>query len=149
MNSSNVVVNFDLGTILSIVTPVLLTEMGNVYEILDYMTGDSNFTHQLPRVAAEMRPVILEQHPQLAEVNAEGIGTENWKEFLRDMVSKYGESLPIVPCGLWQHRTIDPQEEMLEMLNGDESKLVMVTSDIVENPEEMNKLVNHLKKIRE
>jgi len=145
MDNKDVVVSFDLGTILSVVTPVLLTDIGNVYEILNYMTGDDLFTHQLPRVAEEMRSVILKQHPQLMEINADGVGTENWKEFLCEMIQKYGESLPIVPCGLWEHKIIDEQEELLSMLNGDESKIVMVTSNISDNPDEMNRLINHLK----
>jgi hypothetical protein len=101
---------FDLGTILSITTDILLTEIGNVYEILNYMTGDNLYTHQLPRVGQEMKPVLLEQHPELAEINASNVNSENWKEFLAEQKKKYGDSLPIVPCGLWQHQTIDPQQ---------------------------------------
>jgi len=29
------------------------------------MTGDSLFTHQLPRAAEQSKPYLLEQHPQL------------------------------------------------------------------------------------
>ena len=45
---------YDLGTVLSVTTGTLLTKIGNVYKILNYMTGDNLFTHQLPRVSKEV-----------------------------------------------------------------------------------------------
>lgn len=124
---------FDLGTVLSVVTPILLTDIGNVYEILNYMTGDNLYTHQLPRVAKEMQQVILEQYPNLAEVNTDGIGRENWQEFLKKSIEKYGNSFPIIPCGLWQHKSINPQDELVEMLGGDESKMIIVDPSIFDD----------------
>lgn len=46
---------FHLGTILSITTTRLLAPNGisDVYDICDFMTQDSNYTHQLPRVSRE------------------------------------------------------------------------------------------------
>ena len=40
---------FDLGTVLTVTTGRLLTDIGNLYEILNFMTGDDLMTHQLPR----------------------------------------------------------------------------------------------------
>ena len=42
--------DFDLGAILNITTSRLFTNMDDVYEVLDYLTGDSIYTHQIPRV---------------------------------------------------------------------------------------------------
>lgn len=107
---------FDLGTILSITTSKLLTKMDNVYKILDYMTGDRLFTHQLPRVNREMAPVILAQHPQLKDIDASGVNTENWSDFLAEQEKRFGKTLPIAPCGLFEHKKIDPQEELESMV---------------------------------
>lgn len=145
MKNSDSFVAFDLGTILSIVTPILLTKIENVYEILNYMTGDELYTYQLPRVAREMTPVILEQHPQLTKVTWDGVGVENWKEYLNNMIQEYGEFLPIAPCGLWQYIKRDAQEELLEMIGGDESKMLIATPDILENTSEQERLLSHLK----
>jgi hypothetical protein len=119
----NITVVFDLGTVLSITTDVLLTKIENVYEILNYMTGDNLFTHQLPRVSREMKQVILDQFPQLAEIDASGVDTTNWEEFLNNQIEKYGNEFPIFPCGISEHKVIDFQQEAIDMLNGDESKI--------------------------
>ncbi len=140
---------FDLGTILSVTTPILLTNIENLYEILNYMTGDNLFTHQLPRAANEMCPVILEQYPQLKDVDTTGVNRENWKEFLDEMIVKYGSHLPISPCGLFSHKKIDPQEEMISMLNGDESKLLLITPDFLDNEGEQERLKRHLRDMNE
>jgi hypothetical protein len=88
---------FDLGTLLSITTGTLLTKIGNVYKILDYMTGESNFTHMLPGVSKMCAPVILRQHPKLVEISAAGIDQSNWKEFLDKQIQKYGNAFEIIP----------------------------------------------------
>lgn len=56
---------FHIGDILSITTGRLLSPRGMeaVYEILDFMTDDSLFTHQLPRVSDECKPYLLQQLP--------------------------------------------------------------------------------------
>ena len=58
---------FSLGDVLSITTGRLLSErrMDGIYDILNWMTGDNLFTHQLPRAAKECKPWLIEQYPQL------------------------------------------------------------------------------------
>ena len=58
---------FSLGDVLSITTGRLLSDchMDGVYDILNWMTGDNLFTHQLPRAAEKCEPWLIEQYPQL------------------------------------------------------------------------------------
>jgi len=112
----NVTVVFNLGTVLSAATGILLTDIGNFYKILNYMTGESLFTHQLPRVSREMSPIIFQQHPQLKEADVSDITTENWKEKLEALIDKYG---------LFDHKKIDPFDEAKDMMGGDESKIII------------------------
>ena len=102
---------FDLGTVLSVTTGRLLTHIDNVYKILNYMTRDNLFTHQLPRASREMIPIIFSQYPQLKELDASNVDTKNWKEFLNNAIKKYGNSFTIIPCDLWEHKFMDPFEE--------------------------------------
>ncbi len=120
---------FDLGTVLSITTGVLLTNIGNVYEILNYMTGDNLFTHQLPRASRECEPVILRQHPQLAEVDASGVNTTNWREFLDQQIERFGAELEIEPVGIFEHRRIDPIQEAIDMVGADKVIVAEVNHD--------------------
>ena len=108
---------FDLGTLLTVTTPILFTNISNLYKLLSYMTGDDIFTHQLTRVADEMRPVILQQYPELESVDASGVNTDNWWYFLDEQKKKFGDSFVIIPCGLFDHKRIDPQEELEQIID--------------------------------
>lgn len=58
--------DFPLGHVLSITTGRLCCDIGGVYEILNYVTGDNLFTHVLPRACRFAGPLILDQHPELS-----------------------------------------------------------------------------------
>jgi hypothetical protein len=113
---------FDLGDILSITTGrlVSLSGIAGVYDILNYMTGESLFTHQLPRVCDEARPVILAMHPQLAEIDAEAeITPDNCNAWLAEQKAIYGERLPVPKLSRDQHERIDPISELAEKVHPD------------------------------
>ena len=58
---------FPTEVVLSVVTGVLVCDgIGPIYEMLNWMTGESLYTHQLPRVAREAEPVVLAMHPMIA-----------------------------------------------------------------------------------
>jgi hypothetical protein len=54
---------FTLATVSTVATGVLFTKVDEVYDILDFMTGDSLYTHQLPRAAKVCRTWILKKYP--------------------------------------------------------------------------------------
>jgi hypothetical protein len=103
---------FDLGTILSITDGHLFTEMENVCGILNYMTGDELYTHQLPRATEECAPVILRQYPQFANIDGSNVDTDNWREFLDEQIEKFGNEFEIEPVSLFEHQKINPIEEL-------------------------------------
>lgn len=116
--------DFPLGHILSITTGILVCEgedhpIDGVYKILNFMTGDSNFTHQIPRLSEEARPVLLRQHPQLAEVSSEGIGRDNWRPWLNGLKTKYGETLPVMKMTVDEHEYREPISEAAEIFSPD------------------------------
>lgn len=61
---------FTLAQVLSITTQRLCCKMDGVYEILNHVTGDELFTHQLPRASRFAGPLLLEAHPELVPANA-------------------------------------------------------------------------------
>lgn len=126
--------DFHLGDILSITTGRLVStrHMDGIYDILDYMTGDSNYTHQLPRAADECRPYLLEAHPFLSEISGDEVTTENYKEWLDQKVAQYGEYHAVRPIHFEDHEVIDPIEE-LKRMGVDESKIIGI--DISETDE--------------
>ena len=48
--------SFDLGSVLTVTTGRLFTEMEKVYDILNYLSNDSIYTHQIPRVMEAAQP---------------------------------------------------------------------------------------------
>lgn len=60
---------FSLATVLSITTGRLLCPIEDVYAILNHMTRDSLYTHQLPRAMRECAPWLLRWVPDLATVD--------------------------------------------------------------------------------
>lgn len=107
---------FNIGIVLSISHSKLLTEVGNVYEILNYMLDDNLFTHQLPRAGRFCQKFVVAEHPQLEKWDDfnEQITPENYKEYLEKAKAMFGEELEIskVPGGVWTYK--EPVEEAQE-----------------------------------
>lgn len=127
---------FDLGDILSATTERLVSprHVDGLYDLLGYMTGESLFTHQLPRANRECAPVLLAQHPQLAAVVV-----PEWKfgdgddpkaivyAWLDEQKAVYGATLPVRPLDPADHTSIDPIAE-LRMMRPD-MPIIAVTPD--------------------
>lgn len=119
---------FHLGTVLSITTGRLLSPDGidGVYKILDYMTGDSLFTHQLPRVSRECKPFLIEQYPYLANVDASNVELNNWEAWLHEKVREHGEYLEVALIPKESHVQKDPVQEAIEIMGP--KKVIVVES---------------------
>ncbi len=113
---------FHIGDILSITTGKLLSprHVDGLYDILNFMTRDNLFTHQLGRASDECKPHLLRQHPQFADVTGEDITTENWREWLARMVERFGEQLPVTQIPQDDHERKNPLDELIAMRGTDE-----------------------------
>ncbi len=111
--------NFSIGTILSVTTGSMVSEdgMNGVYEILNFMTGDNLFTHQLSRAANECKPYIFKQHPQLKNVSAFGVTANNFEKWLSSIQAEFGKELSISPLPDTVHEFIDPISEVAEKIH--------------------------------
>jgi len=91
---------FDLGTILSVTNDTLLTDIENVYDILNFLTGENLLTHQIPIATAIASKYILGVYPRLGEMYiADGLitSTADAKSFLDGQKVKYGKKLRLSP----------------------------------------------------
>lgn len=113
--------HFHIGDVLSITTGKLVSprHISGVYDILNYMTGDSLFTHQLPRAWRECQEPLMAQHPQLRDVDDSGVNETTWRGWLDKQVATFGEMLPVEPLRAGQHLHIDPIEEAEAMVGKD------------------------------
>lgn len=112
---------FDLGDILSITDGALVSprHIDGVYDILNYMTGDNLFTHQLPRAPRECQGPLLAQHPQLSGVGVPE-DVEHTKEavyaWLDSVKAIHGSTLPVRPLTDGEHDFRDPIAEADQMM---------------------------------
>lgn len=130
---------FSLGAVLSVSTGCFVARegFGAVHELLDYMTGDTLFTHQLPRVMGECQPAMLAQHPQLKGIEVPDFGEIGSREeaeatvfaWLSTVEAEYGTELPVVPMAAVDHTSIDPLSELGLMGVGPERTLVVNPDD--------------------
>lgn len=116
--------SFPTLAVLSVTSGRLLTEpkpgdggngIGQMYEVLEWLTGDAPFTHQLPRFAQECRPHIWEQHPRIKEADAvieQLCAAGKSAECQLLMRGWFGDFIELrkIPSG--SHVAIDPVQEL-------------------------------------
>ncbi len=122
---------FHLSDILRVSTGRLVStrHVNGLYDILNFMTGDNLFTHQLPRAADECRPYLLMEMPWLKEVDASAVSGENWQLWLQELIVKYGEWHEVRQIHPEDHAVIDPIEELRQMAPGKEILPIILKED--------------------
>lgn len=116
--------SFDIGDVLTVTTGILLSPMEDVYAILNFMTGDNLYTHQLPRASDECRPFLLQQFPALAALDTTCVDGSNWKAWLDEQVAKFGRTLQVAKLPPHAHEQIDPLSELAEKIHP--SKIIVI-----------------------
>jgi hypothetical protein len=123
--------DFHLGDVLSVTTGLLVSprHIEGVYDILNYMTGDDLFIHQLPRAQDECAGPLLAQHPDLAAIVVpdEFDDKEHVERWLAEQVERFGDIRPVAPIDPERHLRIDPIDE-IKMMRPD------MPVDVVEIP---------------
>ena len=124
--------SFHLGDILSVTTGRLVSpsHMDGIYGVLNWMTGDNLFTHQLPRACDECQEPLLAQHPDLRdiEVPEDFGGKEGVDRWLAEQVTRFGENREVAPLADGDHTHIDPLTELRKM-RPDAEHVVIVLPD--------------------
>lgn len=136
---SNDVKPFHIGDILSITTGRMVSprHMEGIYDILNYMTGDNLFTHQLRRAADACKPALLEQHPILVEWG-ERLVFELDKSVYKDVPKKFDllpfaleigcSDMDVVPLAEWERR--NPIEELVGMVGEKKVSVVEISEGV-------------------
>lgn len=123
---------FHISDILSITDGhlVSLRHVDGVYDILNWMTGESLMTHQLPRASRECEDNLKAQHPDLAAVvYPEGLKGEGpVKAWVAEQVAVFGETREVAPLPVEDHTQIDPITE-LHMIRPDAEVIVLGGSE--------------------
>jgi hypothetical protein len=107
---------FHIGDILTITTGRLVSpsHIDGVYAILNWMTGDNLFTHQLPRGMDECAPSLRAQFPDLADVEVPDDfgGYDGVRAWVEQQAIIHGDTREVAPLAAAEHTHIDPVTEM-------------------------------------
>lgn len=122
---------FGIGPILTITDGTLMCDIGEVYDILGWLTGESLMTHQLSRASRECEGFLRERFPDLAVIEAPDWSlTPGWEtldneskqaritEWLDDVGTRVGRTREVPRLPAEDHTRIDPLAE-LRMLRPD------------------------------
>lgn len=136
---------FSLRAVLTVTTGRLLTQregprdngIGQLYEILNWITGDDLFTHQLPRAGETCKPYLLSLFPELAKatdalplldqslaLHGED-AVDHWLTQIKTLSPELRDSWDIAPMPEgWT--TIDPMIELESMVG--KEKIITVSA---------------------
>ena len=116
---------FNLGTVLTITSGIVLCPVDEIYEILNYMTGDNLMTHSLPRAMDICQEPLLEQFSELRGIKVpEMTGQEECSKWLDSISDKYGRVFVVSPLKEGVYKYVDPIEELVDMAGAD--KMIIV-----------------------
>ena len=112
---------FPTRDVLSTITGRLMGDIGGVYEVLNWMTGESVYTHQLPRISREAAPVLVAAHPTLQQAvdEAEQVNQENYLTWRQMWEDRYGPTISVPKFTADTHERIDPMSELAEKVHPD------------------------------
>ena len=107
--------------VLSTVTGVLISKIDGVYQVLSWMTGESVYTHQIPRISREATPVVVARHPHLQQAidEAEQVDRTNWQQWRQTWEDRYGPTIAVPKFTADSHESIDPISELAEKVHPD------------------------------
>jgi len=120
--------SFSLGAILAVTHGCLLCEMSEVYDILNYLTGENLMTHQLPRAAKTAGPDLLRQFPDLLHIDVSGITPKNVRRRMAALMKHYGATRSVAPLPPHLYESRDPISELIEIRGGSVG-IIVVTVD--------------------
>lgn len=109
---------FALADILNITTGLLFTPVERLYDVANFLSGESLFTHQLPKAFKIYGPVVKRQLKQIAHIAFEEgeVTPENYLEVLADLEAAHGNEFELeARPDLWADETAGVVGDLVEM----------------------------------
>jgi hypothetical protein len=110
---------FSLGAVLSVISGRLLCELDELYQVLNFLTGQSIYTHQIPRAFRVCAPYVATQHPDLAVLDWSGVNNRTYRAWMDEQVRRFGATAGLEPLPAGAYDAMHPLDELIEMRGGD------------------------------
>lgn len=116
---------FTTGEVISAGLGKLCCPLERVYVIMDFLTGDKLFSHQLPRAFHACEGWVKQQCPWLSELDESSCSPETWREWLAAAELAHGKEHELLPLPPGQWKSVDPVKEGVELME-DKSRVLVV-----------------------
>jgi len=107
---------FTTGQVLTALTGRLLCSVDDLYVVLNFLTGESLYTHQLPRAFLVCAPFVAQQHPELAALDWSGVNQQTFRAWLDEQEQRFGKTLALAPIPEGQYEAQHPLSELADMI---------------------------------
>lgn len=128
---------FHLKTVLSAATGIHFGgDFGDTYKILNHMTGENLFTHQIPRAGRIAAEYLKQNHPLFKHDDIKEFcqfmiysesSTERWdvySKWIDGAIERHGLTFDVEPMPKGEYESMNPIEELVHMRQGDSSKFL-------------------------
>ena len=113
-DTASITKTFTTGQIVSAGTGHLCCTMGEVYEILSHLTGESIHTHQIPRALQSCQEYMRTCFPWLLTLDLESLNRETYTAWRAAAEEKHGATHELAPMPVgWVHK--HPLQELMDM----------------------------------
>ena len=84
--------------VVSSATGILVSDIGEVYDVLGYVLNDKLFTHQLPNASRAAEASLHEQHPWLADLEPPQNDLGALGAWCDAVIAEHGATIPLKPA---------------------------------------------------
>lgn len=90
--------DFPLGVLLSMTTGKMLCNFSDMHEAAELILGHPVWTHEFAdrNLCDKIKARVLAQHPDLADLTADGVNGKNWLDWLGKAIKKYGRERTLI-----------------------------------------------------
>lgn len=121
--------SFTLDAVLTVTSGILLTPIDELYKILDYLTGQQLFTHQLPRAADFAKPHILKKYPELKNIDIPEVSSEEEVKSFLDSLKEKGMNEVYELDPMTDFIPKGPIQELVEMRGGSTEGIIIAVAE--------------------
>lgn len=106
---------YPLCVVLSMITGRLFCNFSLMHEMVEWFVGHPVWTHEFAEQAFfdRLKNLILEQHPELADFDADKVDSDNYADLLEQAKAKYGECVFLIQRPF--DRTENPVESFVRI----------------------------------
>lgn len=113
------------GELISVGTGQLCCSLDRFYQLLNYLTGDTIFTHQIPRAFRACEPWVRSQYPWLRTVDTSLCNGQNWQQFVASIAAEHGNEFELAPLPAGRWKSVCPVQEAEELMK-DRANVVVI-----------------------